>query len=302
MTDKPTCIECGAIEGAQHTDECSKSGIVGAEQSGTGVVSVPGKSAEQAIADQPVRAAGPDAQVTCKAVRAVTGGTFKPSEYRWCSPCGKLLKDDDLCALLPTKPDAQPTPTIDPPKGEECLVSAKWFDMKVRQRRDFCEAYPTSSGILAALEDLVMFQRAANSLRALAKVEPVTCQGQWDRETDAFSCTACGATKSADCAKDKLYIKPAEPVAQRIGHDDALATIQQHVREIEILCDSFGYDQAEWLTGQREPVAPSEDAERLDWLETMAMNNRQDVAEMLTNSLINDASLRQAIDAARGKP
>ncbi len=39
------------------------------------------------------------APTKCSAVRAVKGGTTEPSEFRWCSPCGKLLKDDDLCAL-----------------------------------------------------------------------------------------------------------------------------------------------------------------------------------------------------------
>lgn len=33
----------------------------------------------------------------CAAVRAMTGGTGQPSEFRWCSPCGKTLKDTDPC-------------------------------------------------------------------------------------------------------------------------------------------------------------------------------------------------------------
>lgn len=37
----------------------------------------------------------------CSAVRAVKGGTNEPSEYRWCSPCGQLLKDTDACFKLP---------------------------------------------------------------------------------------------------------------------------------------------------------------------------------------------------------
>ena len=37
------------------------------------------------------------AETACRAVRAVNGGTCEPSEYRWCSPCGKLLKDADPC-------------------------------------------------------------------------------------------------------------------------------------------------------------------------------------------------------------
>lgn len=32
-----------------------------------------------------------------------------------------------------------------------------------------------------------------------------------------------------------------------IGHDQAQKRIEQCVREIEILCDQFGYDRNEWL-------------------------------------------------------
>lgn len=53
----------------------------------------------------------------------------------------------------------------DPRKREDCLISADWFDRKIQQRRDFCETHPNSAGILAVLEELAMFQRAAVSLR-----------------------------------------------------------------------------------------------------------------------------------------
>lgn len=36
-------------------------------------------------------------------------------------------------------------------------------------------------------------------------------------------------------------------LAGTVGHEQAQASIAQHVREIEILCDQFGYDRNEWL-------------------------------------------------------
>lgn len=54
--------------------------------------------------DAQVRALAPSAWVmvprdnACKAIRAIRGGTGEPSEYRWCSPCWKLLADNDPCA------------------------------------------------------------------------------------------------------------------------------------------------------------------------------------------------------------
>lgn len=38
-----------------------------------------------------------------------------------------------------------------------------------------------------------------------------------------------------------------ESLKGSVGHDQAQAAIAQHVREIEILCDQFGYDRNEWL-------------------------------------------------------
>lgn len=35
-----------------------------------------------------------------------------------------------------------------------------------------------------------------------------------------------------------------------IGHTQAQARIQQCVREIEVLCDQFGYDPYEWLASR----------------------------------------------------
>lgn len=47
---------------------------------------------------------------TCKAVRAVKGGRYaEPSEYRWCSKCGVLLKDEDPCRQYVVAPQPQPT-------------------------------------------------------------------------------------------------------------------------------------------------------------------------------------------------
>ena len=36
----------------------------------------------------------------CLATRAVRGGTNEPSEYSWCTRCGKLLLDNEPCAML----------------------------------------------------------------------------------------------------------------------------------------------------------------------------------------------------------
>ena len=42
-----------------------------------------------------------DGAVNCKAVRAIKNArTREPSEFRWCSPCGKLLADGDPCAAI----------------------------------------------------------------------------------------------------------------------------------------------------------------------------------------------------------
>lgn len=40
-----------------------------------------------------------------------------------------------------------------------------------------------------------------------------------------------------------------------IGHDNARQRIEQCVREIEILCDQFGYDRNEWLAELPETTA-----------------------------------------------
>lgn len=56
----------------------------------------------QADIASPQGAAEPaPAAAACKAVRAEKGGTHKPSEYRWCSPCGVLLRDDESCSKAP---------------------------------------------------------------------------------------------------------------------------------------------------------------------------------------------------------
>lgn len=46
-----------------------------------------------------------------------------------------------------------------------------------------------------------------------------------------------------------------ESLEQPIGHEQAQALIAEHVRQIEILCDQFGYDPNEWL------VEPSKEKE-----------------------------------------
>lgn len=47
-------------------------------------------------------------------------------------------------------------------------------------------------------------------------------------------------------------------MTEQIGHEEAQQSIAQHVREIEILCDQFGYDPQEWLAERQEArVSPS---------------------------------------------
>lgn len=40
---------------------------------------------------------------------------------------------------------------------------------------------------------------------------------------------------------------PSATVPAPDGHDDATARIEKLVREIEIICDHFGYDESQWL-------------------------------------------------------
>ena len=43
-------------------------------------------------------------------------------------------------------------------------------------------------------------------------------------------------------------------MTEQIGDEEAQRSITQHVREIEILCDQFGYDPNEWLADPDSPV------------------------------------------------
>ena len=72
--------------------------------------------------DTPAGPAKESAMTACsavRAVRAVNGGTCEPSEYRWCSPCGGLLKDMDPCFKL-SAAQAQ----VDPGDGNDATSQA----------------------------------------------------------------------------------------------------------------------------------------------------------------------------------
>lgn len=71
-----------------------------------------------------------------------------------------------------------------------------------------------------------------------------------------FSCLTesggCGAEVHGDSEEQAIAAwnrrcAPSATVPAPDGHDDATARIEKLVREIEIICDDFGYDESQWL-------------------------------------------------------
>lgn len=142
MTDKSTCLECGAVQGEHHTDECSIVGVVGVEDSpedratmqrdfersiyeqnppGDGTeqssagesvpITIAGNKTEALDLGQTLRAAGPDAQRDWTEDFPHENGRYQCH----CVECGLMFyghKRRHICKLCANE-DAQPTPKTD---------------------------------------------------------------------------------------------------------------------------------------------------------------------------------------------
>ncbi len=110
--------------------------------------------------------------------------------------------------------------TIDPPKKEEHKVAADWFDLQARRRHDFCEVNSTSSGILEVLEELVMFVRAAEALRALS-----ACQAELAAEREAREDDAAVHTGMLRAARQRAEAAEQEAARLRKLLDEACSAL-----------------------------------------------------------------------------